>query len=75
MELKKKIDENVVVSANYLDNPAGMCMRIRRKGDNYYNTVARIRMTEDGPQLTILQDVAERYGIKIVHKQSNITEW
>ena len=73
MELKKKLDENTVVSASYL--PEGICLRITQKGDRYRNTVVSLAMISGKPQLTIFKNTIDHYGVKVKKDNIELTEW
>lgn len=75
MDLRKKIDNDTVVAAKYLSDPDGLYLGIYKKGGRFINMVAAIELVDGTPQLTINDDVVAHYGLRVVRKQSGITNW
>ena len=74
MELRKKLDENTVVSATYLVS-GGLSLRIKRNGDKWNNAVAHLEMRNGEPVLSLNLDTLEHYGIKVVKERMQYREW
>lgn len=75
MKLRKRLSPDTLVSARYVQEPDGITLDIRHDGDKFYNAVATIEIVDGVPQLTIHKDVVAHYGLRIVEKDSGITEW
>lgn len=64
MELKKRIKDDTVVSADYLSN--GLRIRIMRTGDHYRNAVVDVKFDGDKMVLAVFKDTLDHYGINVV---------
>lgn len=73
MELKKRIKDDTVVSADYLSN--GLRIRITRTGDHYRNAVVDVKFDGDQMVLAVFKDTLDRYGIKVVEDNISPEEW
>lgn len=73
MELKKRIKDDTVVSAEYLST--GLRLRITRTGDHYRNAVADLKLEGGELVLAVFKDTLDRYGIKVVEDNISPEEW
>ena len=64
MELKKRIKDDTVVSAEYLSG--GLRIRITRDGDHYRNAVVDVKFDGNKMVLSVFKDTLDHYGIKVV---------
>lgn len=64
MELKKRIKDDTVVSADYLSN--GLRIRIMQTGDHYRNAVVDVKFDGDKMVLAVFKDTLDHYGFKVV---------
>lgn len=73
MELKKRISEDTVISAEYLKD--GLSLRITRTGDHYRNAVVYLKIEDGEPVLKVFRDTIDHYGIKEVEDNILPEEW
>ena len=73
MELKKRINDDTVVSAEYLSN--GLRIRITQNGDHYRNAVVDVKFDGGETRLAVFTDTLDHYGIKIVEDKIEPEEW
>jgi len=73
MELKKRIKDDTVVSAEYLAN--GLRIRITRNGDHYRNAVVDVKFDGGEMLLAVFKDTLDHYGIKVVEDNILPEEW
>lgn len=73
MELKKRIKDDTVVSAEYMSKGIRIC--ISRKGDHYRNSVVNVKFENGEMIMTVFKDTLEHYGIKVVEDNISPEKW
>lgn len=73
MQLRKKLNQEVTVSANYLTN--GIALRVRKNDDQYDNAVVFIEIVDGRPRLVLFEDAAQHVGLDVVKKNINPEKW
>lgn len=73
MKLKKKLNPDTVVTAEYSET--GIILRMNRKGDAWNNFVVSIEAVDGNPTLVMKKDAIAHYGLAVKQEDINPHEW
>ena len=73
MKLRKKLDKDTVLTAEYSEN--GIILRMNRKGEAWNNFVVSIEAIDGKPTLSMNKNAIDHYGLTVKEENFNPREW
>ena len=73
MKLKKKLDKDTLLTAEYSEN--GIILRMNRKGEAWNNFILAIEAVDGKPTLAMNKIAIEHYGLTIKEENFKCQEW